>query len=92
MIWLNFLGSNPDGLANIWIAIYTFTDCLDRDLSSCKANSPICLAATTKRTPSTSGPVCRSRSCPCFSFSMLLQRDRPSSRARGRTPLNPFVD
>lgn len=24
VIWLNFLGSNPDGLANIWIAIYTF--------------------------------------------------------------------
>jgi hypothetical protein len=24
MIWLDFLGSNPDGLANTWIAIYTF--------------------------------------------------------------------
>ncbi|WEX87696.1 hypothetical protein PZN02_000117 [Sinorhizobium garamanticum] len=24
VIWLDFLRSNPDGLANIWIAIYTF--------------------------------------------------------------------
>jgi hypothetical protein len=24
VIWLDFSGSNPDGLANIWIAIYTF--------------------------------------------------------------------
>jgi hypothetical protein len=24
VIWLDFSGSNPDGLANIWISIYTF--------------------------------------------------------------------
>jgi hypothetical protein len=24
VIWLEFLGTNPDGLANIWIAVYTF--------------------------------------------------------------------
>jgi hypothetical protein len=23
-VWLDFAGTNPDGLANIWIAIYTF--------------------------------------------------------------------
>lgn len=24
-IWVNFVNSNPDGLANIWIGIYTFS-------------------------------------------------------------------
>src|SRR3979409_2222709 len=41
VIWLDFSTSNHDGLANIWIAIYTFPIAINRHLSTAR-RVPIC--------------------------------------------------
>jgi polyferredoxin len=57
VIWLEFLGSPPDGLANIWIAVYTFPIVIIGTFLLHGVISHMCLVATMNRTPSTSGQV-----------------------------------
>src|SRR4030081_1133759 len=94
VIWLDFSRSNPDGLANIWIAIYTFPMVIIGTFLL-RGEFPYVPGRYYEAHALYFWPNVALLALSLFLIFPCLAKNRPprrsSGRAKGRAPLNSFV-